>query len=138
MTWAGGHTLGVGRCRFFSDRLYNFTGQGDADPSLDPTYAAFLRTICSSLEDNTTSVGMDPGSELSFDNNYFKILTQNKGLFHSDAELLTNKGASNFINMLLDSDRFFMEFGRSMMRMGAIRVLTGESGEIRKKCNVIN
>lgn len=81
---------------------------------------------------------MDPGSDLSFDNNYFKILTQHKGLFQSDAALLTDKGARNFVNVLLDSKRFFMEFGLSMKRMGAIGVLTGNSGEIRKKCNVIN
>ncbi|KAH9765520.1 peroxidase 24 [Citrus sinensis] len=135
---SGGHTLGVGRCRFFRDRLYNFTGKGDADPSLNPTYAAFLRTKCGNVEDNKTAVGMDPGSDLSFDTNYFKILTQHKGLFQSDAALLTDKGARNFVNVLLDSKRFFMEFGLSMKRMGAIGVLTGNSGEIRKKCNVIN
>ncbi|KAK9182416.1 hypothetical protein WN944_025560 [Citrus x changshan-huyou] len=135
---SGGHTLGVGRCRFFRDRLYNFTGKGDADPSLNPTYAAFLRTKCRNVEDNKTALGMDPGSDLSFDTNYFKILTQHKGLFQSDAALLTDKGARNFVNVLLDSKRFFMEFGLSMKRMGAIGVLTGNSGEIRKKCSVIN
>lgn len=81
---------------------------------------------------------MDPGSGSSFDNNYYKILRQNKGLFQSDAALLTNKGASNIVDELLDSDKFFTEFAQSMKRMGAVGVLTGNSGEIRKKCNVVN
>ena len=135
---AGGHTIGVGHCNFFSNRLYNFTGKGDADPSLDPTYAAFLRTKCRSLSDNTTFVEMDPGSGLTFDNNYFKILRQQKGMFQSDAALLTNKGSSNIVGELLDSGKFYTEFAQSMKRMGAVGVLTGTSGEIRKKCNVVN
>ena len=65
----GGHTIGVGHCNAFSSRLYNFTGKGDQDPSLDPTYAAFLKTKCKSLSDNTTTVEMDPGSSTKFDSN---------------------------------------------------------------------
>ncbi|KAJ4828929.1 hypothetical protein Tsubulata_040078, partial [Turnera subulata] len=133
---SGAHTIGVGHCNFFSNRLYNFTGKGDADPSLNSTYAAFLKTKCKSLADNTTIVAMDPGTPLSFDNNYFKILKQNQGLFQSDAALLTEKGSSNIVDELLDSEDFFTEFAQSMKRMGAIEVLTGTDGEIRKKCNV--
>jgi len=135
---SGGHTIGVGHCLFFSSRLYNFTGKGDEDPSLKATYASFLKTKCQSLSDNTTTVPMDPGSPLSFDNNYFKVLKQNQGLFQSDAALLTNIGAANIVDELLDSDDFFTEFGQSMKRMGAVDLLTGSFGEIRKKCNVVN
>ncbi|KAK9182410.1 hypothetical protein WN944_025554 [Citrus x changshan-huyou] len=135
---SGGHTVGVGHCNFFSRRLYNFTGKGDADPSLDSTYAAFLRTKCRSLADNTTIVEMDPGSGMDFDNNYYKILRQNKGMFQSDAALLTDNGASNIVDELLDPAKFFTEFAQSMERLGAVGVLTGTSGEIRMKCNVVN
>ncbi|XP_075653935.1 peroxidase 24-like [Castanea sativa] len=136
---SGGHTIGVGHCNFFSQRLYNFTaGKNDADPSLNSTYAAFLKTQCKSLSNNITIVPMDPGSPLSFDNSYFKNLKLNQGLFQSDAALLTNKEATNTVNELLDSQDFFTEFGQSMKRMGAIDVLTGSLGEIRQKCNVVN
>ncbi|XVF66307.1 hypothetical protein PTKIN_Ptkin10aG0024700 [Pterospermum kingtungense] len=135
---SGGHTIGVGHCNFFSNRLYNFTGKGDADPSLNSAYAAFLKTKCQSLSDNTTIVEMDPGSSLSFDNNYFSNLKQNKGLFQSDAALLTDQGSSNIVDELLNSKNFFSEFKQSVEKMGTIEVLTGSSGEIRKRCNVIN
>uniref|UniRef100_A0A7N2LWF0 Peroxidase n=1 Tax=Quercus lobata TaxID=97700 RepID=A0A7N2LWF0_QUELO len=135
---SGGHTIGVGHCNFFSNRLYNFTGKNDADPSLNSTYAAFLKTQCKNLSNKITIVPMDPGSPLSFDNNYFKNLKLNQGLFQSDAALLTNNEATNTVDELLDSQDFFTEFGQSMKRMGAIHVLTGSSGEIRKKCNVVN
>lgn len=134
----GAHTIGVGHCNLFSNRLYNFTGKGNADPSLNPTYAAFLKTKCQSLSDTTTTVEMDPKSSLSFDTNYYTNLKLNQGLFQSDATLLTNKGASKVVNKLRDSADFFTEFAQSMKRMGAIGVLTGSAGEIRKKCSVVN
>ncbi|OMO98385.1 Plant peroxidase [Corchorus olitorius] len=119
--------------------LVVLAGNGDQDPSLDSNYAAFLKTKCQSQSDNTTIVEMDPGSSLTFDNDYFKIIKQNKGLFQSDAALLTNQGSSNIVDEMLNSNiRFFTEFERSMEKVGAIEVLTGSSGEIRKKCNVIN
>ena len=134
----GAHTIGVGHCNFFSNRLYNFTGKGDADPSLNSTYAAFLKTKCQSLSDNTTTVEMDPKSSLSFDTNYYTNLKLNQGLFKSDAALLTNQDTSNIVDELRDSADFFTQFAQSMKRMGAIGVLTGKAGEIRKKCSVLN
>ncbi|KAF9671265.1 hypothetical protein SADUNF_Sadunf12G0029400 [Salix dunnii] len=134
---SGAHTIGHGNCNLFSNRLYNFTGKGDQDPSLDSTYAAFLKTKCRSLSD-TTTVDMDPGSSKKFDASYYVNLKQKKGLFQSDAALLTDKQSKKIVGELQKSSDFFKEFAQSMKRMGAIGVLTGNSGEIRKKCGVIN
>ncbi|KDP40039.1 hypothetical protein JCGZ_02037 [Jatropha curcas] len=135
---SGGHTIGIAHCNFFSNRLYNFTGKGDTDPSLNPFYAAFLKTKCRTLTDNTTTVPMDPFSPLSFDTTYFHLLKLNEGLFQSDAALLTDKGSSNIVDELLDPAKFFTEFAQSMKRLGAIEVLTGSAGQIRKNCRVVN
>ncbi|MBA0655056.1 hypothetical protein Goklo_007577 [Gossypium klotzschianum] len=135
---SGGHTIGVGHCNTFSNRLCNFTGRSDQDPSLNPTYASFLKTQCENLSDNTTFVPMDPGSALTFDNNYYVTVKQNKGLFESDAALLANKGSRKIVDELLDSKKFLTEFAQAMKRMGAIGVVTGNEGEIRKKCFVVN
>ncbi|GMI98786.1 RARE COLD INDUCIBLE GENE 3, PEROXIDASE 3 [Hibiscus trionum] len=135
---SGGHTIGVGHCNTFSNRLYNFTGRGDQDPSLNATYAAFLKTRCRSLNDTTTTVPMDPGSGLTFDANYYVTVKQHKGLFQSDAALLTNQLSNHIVHQLVDPNIFFHEFARSMVKMGAIGVLTGNAGEIRKKCYIVN
>ncbi|GLU03444.1 hypothetical protein SLE2022_206450 [Rubroshorea leprosula] len=135
---SGGHTIGVGHCNAFSNRLYNFTGKGDQYPSLNPTYAAFLKTKCKSLSDNTTFVAMDPGSALNFDNHYYVTLEQHKGLFQSDAALLTNRGARKIVRNFLNSSTFFGQFAESMVKMGDIEVLTGEQGQIRKRCAFVN
>ncbi|KAK4775354.1 hypothetical protein SAY86_010289 [Trapa natans] len=134
---SGGHTIGLAHCNTFSPRLYNFTGKGDQDPSLDSKYAATLKGICSPTDTNTT-VEMDPQSGTNFDSSYFTSVTQNKGLFVSDAALLTDRGASNIVKELTSQAKFFTEFGQSMKRMTAIGVLTGTTGEIRKACGKIN
>ncbi|KAL2345361.1 hypothetical protein Fmac_006646 [Flemingia macrophylla] len=135
---SGGHTIGIGHCNLFSNRLFNFTGKGDQDPSLDPTYANTLKTKCQGSSDSTTEIELDPNSSNTFDSDYYSILLQNKGLFQSDAALLTTKISKNIVNELVTESKFFTEFGQSMKRMGAIEVLTGSDGEIRRKCSVVN
>ncbi|KAG5554911.1 hypothetical protein RHGRI_012461 [Rhododendron griersonianum] len=101
---------------------------------------AFLRTKCKGPADTTTNVPMDPGNGPGFDNHYYTILKQNKGLFQSDAALLTDKSASDDVNEMstVSNQEFFKYFGHSMKRLGAVGVLTGNSGEIRKICSAIN
>ncbi|CAL5208949.1 unnamed protein product [Lathyrus oleraceus] len=135
---SGAHTIGIGHCNAFSNRLYNFTGKGDQDPSLNSTYAAFLKTKCKSLSDNTTRVEMDPGSSRTFDSDYYPNLLQKKGLFQSDAALLTQDQSTGIVEELVNQNKFFTEFAQSMKRMGAVDILTGSAGEIRIKCSIVN
>ncbi|XP_062117923.1 peroxidase 3-like [Humulus lupulus] len=134
---SGGHTIGVGHCTAFNNRLYNFTGKGDQDPSLDKNYAKLLKTKCPPNDQNTT-VPMDPGSALTFDSSYYGVVLKHKGLFTSDAALLTNKVARDTVQELVYQDAFFAEFALSMKKMGAVEVLTGTAGEIRNKCWAVN
>ncbi|CAL9136443.1 unnamed protein product [Musa acuminata var. zebrina] len=138
---SGAHTIGVSHCQPFSNRLYNFTGRGDEDPSLDSFYAADLRkNKCKTPKDTTTIVEMDPGSFRTFDLGYYKHLLRRRGLFRSDAALATDAATKSAIIQLVNSplEVFFREFGLSMEKMGRIEVKTGSAGEIRKNCAVIN
>lgn len=83
---------------------------------------------------------MDPGSFLTFDIDYYRNLLKRRGLFQSDAALLTNSVTKSYVVELLDGplETFFKEFAVSMVKMGKIQVKTGTEGEIRKNCAVIN
>ena len=140
-SFSGAHTIGVSHCSSFSNRLYNFTGVGDADPSLDSEYAANLRARkCTTPNDTTTLVEMDPGSFRTFDLSYYTLLLKRRGLFESDAALTTNSGTKAFITQLVQGplSAFFAEFAKSMVKMGRIEVLTGTEGEVRKRCSLRN
>jgi len=144
LVWlSGAHTIGISHCNSFSERLYNFTGRGpspsDADPSLDKFYAAKLRQKCKTLTDNTTIVEMDPGSFRTFDLGYYKNVLKRRGLFQSDAALITDATSkANILSVINNPQLFFQVFARSMVKMGAIEVKTGSQGEIRKHCAFVN
>ncbi|KAJ0262337.1 Peroxidase 24 [Hirschfeldia incana] len=140
---SGAHTIGTAHCGVFGRRLTNFTGKGDTDPSLNSSYASFLKTKCSDKSQRLNSsavVGMDPTGALSFDSGYFVSLLQHKGLFTSDAALLTDPSAAGIASVFQNSESFLAQFGRSMNKMSSIKVLTlgDEGGEIRRNCRVVN
>ncbi|KAJ0080989.1 hypothetical protein Patl1_11047 [Pistacia atlantica] len=136
---SGGHTVGTSHCSAFTSRLYNFTGNGDTDPSLDPNYIARLKIKCPQGDQNTL-VEMDPGSFRTFDEDYFTLVNKRRGLFQSDAALLNNNETRAYVISQLSNSgsTFFTDFGVSMVNMGRIGVLTGTAGEIRKVCALVN
>ncbi|XP_027127347.1 peroxidase 27-like [Coffea arabica] len=136
---SGGHTIGISHCIGVNPRLFNFTGKGDTDPSLDPKYLAKLRRQCKP-GDVTTILPMD-SSPKKFDIDYYTTVSNRRGLFQSDAALLDDTETKTYIQQHLShagSMRFFDDFGVSMVNMGRIGVLTGKNGEIRKQCAFVN
>ncbi|CAH8271155.1 unnamed protein product [Arabidopsis lyrata] len=136
---SGAHTVGDAHCPIVRNRLYNFTGKGDSDPSLDKEYAARLRRKCKPT-DTTTDLEMDPGSFTTFDKSYFKLVSKQRGLFQSDAALLNNQETKSYVLMQTKryGSTFFKDFGVSMVKLGRIGVLTGRVGEVRKNCRMVN
>ncbi|KAF6152244.1 hypothetical protein GIB67_005898 [Kingdonia uniflora] len=65
-----------------------------------------------------------------------------KGLNLTDlvalSALLTNVGSAQIVNQFQNPIKFFVEFAKSMKKMGAMGVLSGNAGEIRKQCRVVN
>ncbi|PUZ43123.1 hypothetical protein GQ55_9G636900 [Panicum hallii var. hallii] len=58
VTLSGAHTIGRAHCTAFSDRLYNFSATGAADPALDPPFLAQLQHACPATGPGG---GVDPG-----------------------------------------------------------------------------
>ncbi|XP_031387262.1 peroxidase 15-like [Punica granatum] len=124
------HTFGRAQCGTFSPCLYNFSGTGGPDPTLDSAFLNTLRQICPPSDDGDTMTDLDSSSPDSFDNNYFTNLQNNQGLLRTDQELTS--GATDIVNWFAGSQsEFFDAFARSMVKMGSSRPLTGSSGEIR-------
>lgn len=137
---SGSHTIGDSRCTSFRQRLYNQTGNGKSDFTLDQNYAAQLRTRCPRSGGDQNLFVLDFVTPVKFDNNYYKNLLANKGLLSSDEILLTkNQVSADLVKKYAESnDLFFEQFAKSMVKMGNITPLTGSRGEIRKRCRKIN
>lgn len=102
-------------------------------------YVSELKRKCKP-NDLITSVEMDPGSFKTFDVSYYSLISKRRGLFQSDAALLDDPETKAYVELqaATDGSTFFKDFGESMVNMGRIGVLTGEAGEIRKKCAWVN
>ncbi|KAF5785432.1 putative peroxidase [Helianthus annuus] len=128
---SGAHTLGFAQCFTFRDRIHNET-------NIHPAFASHLRTICPQVGANSRLAPLDstPGS---FDVKYFTNLVSKKGILRSDQALfdggVTNELVSKYIR---NQKEFWADFAKSMVKMGDIKPLTGNRGQIRNMCRKTN
>ncbi|KFK40197.1 hypothetical protein AALP_AA3G342600 [Arabis alpina] len=137
---SGSHTIGFSSCTSFRQRLYNQSGNGTLDTTLEQSYAANLRQRCPRSGGDQNLSELDINSAGRFDNSYFKNLIKNMGLLNSDEVLFSSNEESRELvkKYAEDQEDFFEQFAESMIKMGNISPLTGSSGEIRKNCRKIN
>ncbi|KAE8694200.1 Peroxidase 15 [Hibiscus syriacus] len=137
---SGSHTLGYARCTSFRQRLYNQSGNGKPDDTLDQSYAAYLGTHCPRSGGDQNLFSLDFVSPVKFDNSYFKKLLAYKGLLSSDQVLFTKNDVSRELvkKYAYNQQLFFEQFAESMIKVGNISPLTGYKGEIRKNCRKVN
>ncbi|KAF5785428.1 putative peroxidase [Helianthus annuus] len=128
---SGAHTLGFAQCRNFRDRIYNET-------NIDPAFASHLQTICPQVGGDSRLAPLDPTPN-SFDVKYFSSLASKKGLLSSDQALLDGgETAELVLKYSGDAEEFWEDFAESMIKMGDIKPLTGNRGEIRNDCRKVN
>ncbi|KAG8044624.1 hypothetical protein GUJ93_ZPchr0152g29209 [Zizania palustris] len=110
---SGAHTIGLGHCSSFSDRLVP-----GAQPPMDPALVEKLKAKCA----KDVPAG-----------------TVTQGIFTSDQGLIehpeTKRMATRFA---LNQAAFFDQYSRSMVKMSQMQVLTGNAGEIRSNCAAPN
>ncbi|KAL6993397.1 Peroxidase 64 [Sarracenia purpurea var. burkii] len=132
---SGGHTIGFSHCSSFNKRLYFFNSTFDVDPSLNPFFAASLKSICP-LNNTVAGAGatMD-NSPTTFDNTYFKLILQGKSLFSSDTALASSPQTRALVSQFASSQQAFANaFVKSIIKMSS---LTGGQ-EVRKDCKKVN
>ncbi|KAI3996288.1 hypothetical protein MKX01_026756 [Papaver californicum] len=135
--FSGGHSVGVAHCSLFQNRLYNFRNTGRPDPSMDVNLANRLRGRCPqrSVIDNLANLDQTPSSALIVDNGFYKQIKARRGILEIDQAMAFHPSTSAIVTSLANNVRTFQtQFGAAMIKMGAIQVLTGKKGEIRKTC----
>ncbi|KAL3678320.1 hypothetical protein R1sor_021276 [Riccia sorocarpa] len=136
---SGSHTVGFASCGVMQGRLYGFNSTVKTDPALNSTFASTLKNLCKQ-GDFTTLIKMDLSKSVdTWDANYYSNVMNGRALFTSDDQLRRNSAGLSVVQSLRKSPSpFNRAFGAAMVKMGRIGVLTGTSGQIRKKCNVKN
>ncbi|XP_010547947.1 PREDICTED: putative Peroxidase 48 [Tarenaya hassleriana] len=159
----GAHSIGITHCQFFENRLYNFSGTGKPDPSLDPVLLQELKTKCQpenpspaplpspytasapSYPKNTTDqdqiISMTFGDDSaggSFGTRYFRRLLRNRGLLFADQQLTAREETAIWVKAYASAPLLFRrDFAISMMRLSNLHVLTGPLGQVRRNCSKV-
>lgn len=144
VTLLGAHTIGQTECRFFSYRLYNFTTNGNSDPTINQAFLSQLQALCPNKGNGLGKVPLDKDSPAKFDVSFFKNVRDGNAILESDQRLwgdpstqsVVQKYAGNIIGLL--GFRFDYEFRKAMIKMSTIEVKIGTQGEIRKVCSKFN
>ncbi|KAF8656573.1 hypothetical protein HU200_060634 [Digitaria exilis] len=128
---SGGHTLGYSKCAFFRSRLYN-----ESD-TLDAAYAASLDERCPLAGDDDELSSLDD-TPTTVDTDYYQGLINGRALLHSDQQLYQGD-AGDLVKYYADNPaKFWEDFGAAMVKMGNLSPLTGDDGEVRENCRVID
>nr|GMD51780.1 peroxidase 10-like [Ipomoea batatas] len=138
---SGAHTIGFAQCFTFKQRLFDFDGAGNPDPTMDASMVSNLRSLCPNQDDSNSNLApLDAVTTNKFDNVYYKNLVNKTGLLQSDQALVGDNNTT--AQMVLGYSRypylFLKDFAASMVKLGSVGVLTGKDGEIRKNCRVVN
>lgn len=136
----GAHTIGFAQCFTFKRRLYNFKGSGNPDPTLDSSLVSNLQSTCPNVDGSNNKLApLDVQSTLIFDNAYYVNLMNNSGLLESDQALMGDPRTADLVKSYsMYPYLYFRDFAASMVKLGNVGILTGDSGEIRKKCGSVN
>ncbi|KAJ3696225.1 hypothetical protein LUZ60_001602 [Juncus effusus] len=130
---SGAHTLGATSCFHVNPRLYP-----TVDSTLDSGFASTLMNTCPSTLNVNSFVFFD-GTVNTFDNNYFVMLQQKKGVLSSDEVLYTDSRSQSTVDQFAsDQNTFFTAFSSAMLKLGRIGIKTAADGEIRKDCQFTN
>nr|GEU41130.1 mitogen-activated protein kinase kinase kinase 5-like [Tanacetum cinerariifolium] len=140
VTLSGAHTIGFAQCFTFKPRLFNFDGSGAPDPQLDSSLASSLQTVCPNQDNSDTNlVPLDSVTTAKFDNIYYKNILNNSGILGSDQALMSdNRTATMVINYSKYPYLFAKDFGASMVKLSTVGIITGQNGQVRNRCNIVN
>ncbi|CAL4922830.1 unnamed protein product [Urochloa decumbens] len=134
---SGAHTVGRSHCSsFVPDRL-----AAAAPSDINAGFANFLRGQCPAnpTSANDPTVNQDFVTPNAFDNQYYRNVLAHKVLFTSDAALLTTPATAKMVKDNANVPGSWEgKFRKAFVKMSQIEVKTGNQGEIRKNCRVVN
>lgn len=131
---SGSHTIGQAKCALIRPRIYN-------ESNVQSEYRSSLQKTCPKNGGDNNLSPLDVKTPNFFDNAYYQNLLEQKGLLHSDQQLYKGGYGSLDYKVLAYARNpllFKLDFANAMVKMGNLSPLTGNQGQIRKYCSIVN
>ena len=99
-----------------------------------------LQSMCPNSDTSNSKLApLDAATTFMFDNAYYTNLIKNSGLLESDQALTLDPATAPMVNYYSTNQfAFSNDFAASMVKLSNVGVLTGQNGQIRKKCGSVN
>ncbi|KAK9715037.1 hypothetical protein RND81_06G138500 [Saponaria officinalis] len=132
----GAHTLGTGHCINIVDRLY----KPKPTDNMNVDFQLAMRAVCPNQVPNiNTTLLPNDATPTIFDNAYFWGILKGKGLFSIDSSVSTDHRTMMIASLFAaDQNHFFKAFSSAFVKLSTSNVLTGNMGEVRKRCDQVN
>ncbi|KAI3899634.1 hypothetical protein MKW92_051046 [Papaver armeniacum] len=134
----GAHSIGRVHCNFLIDRLTNFNGSGQADPTIEHGFLNKTRAICKGQGASAfIDLQKDGAAEVGFGTHYYQGLIQSKSVMRSDQQLMSEERTATWVRAYASNNFLFIkDFSNAMIKLSNNGVLTGPLvGEIRVNCS---
>ena len=107
---------------------------------MNTTLLKTLRTLCprNSGSPNSANLDQDPLKSSSVDKSFYEQIRLGNGILEVDQQLALDSNTRFPVSRIAGSNDFSFQFGRAMIKLGAVDVKIGRDGEIRKKCAAVN
>lgn len=133
----GAHSVGRTHCTKLVHRLYP-----EVDPNINPDHVPHMLKKCPDPIPHPKAVQYvrnDRGTPMKLDNNYYRNILDDMGLLQVDHDLAHDRRTRPIVKKMAKNQAyFFREFARAIALLSENNPLTGDKGEIRKRCNVAN
>ncbi|XP_059595817.1 peroxidase 21-like [Vitis vinifera] len=134
VTVGGAHTLGVGHCRNFENRL-----RPRADPAISPSHAFVLKTIYSGPSVSDIAFATNDATATSFDNRYFIDTLNGRGLLKIDSDISRDpRTLSHVVRFGISLEQLFERFSYGFSKLSNYKALVGDVGKIRRDSRFSN
>ncbi|CAO2192667.1 unnamed protein product [Urochloa humidicola] len=135
VTLSGAHSVGRAHCGSFAQRI-----RPNVSETMDAEYGARLQQQCpADGGDGSVAVDQDQATPVDLDSRYYENVLAGKVLFNSDWALISDNATRQMVEDNAGNQaQWAAKFIDAMRKMGALDVLTGDQGEIRRFCNVTN
>ncbi|CAL4976691.1 unnamed protein product [Urochloa decumbens] len=137
VTLSGAHSVGRAHCGSFAQRI-----RPNVTETMDAEYGARLQQECPADGGDAAAavtIDQDQATPADLDSRYYENVLAGKVLFNSDWALISDNATRQMVeDNAANQARWAAKFIDAMRKMGALDVLTGDQGEIRRFCNVTN